>query len=482
MELLELNKKLNEGHTYNIKSGEYPKSKITIKSSGTADNPIHIVADNVILSNETTLNIKGSYVIFEGFVFQNVNINKMVKLEGDYIQLRNCVFEGMKKDVECILRVTGQNCKILNNKFSYFDKKGCLIIVQHTEDKPSFCSIMGNSFLDRREGKGNGYEIIRLGDSNSSLWDGKNIIYNNSFNMCNGEIEIVSIKCCKNVIYANKFLNSKGGLCLRHGRDNVVAYNYFDGSYTPGSAGVRITGKGHKIFYNTFQYLEDDEPFRSALTIMCGELNNKLNGYEPVENVEIKFNDFIHCRDVMSLGVNNKRKSNIKPKNLIITENRIIKCVGMFNMSKKVLGYESSKVTDNKILKYEQKLIMKKPENSYYDMDIIDVYEKLYNLQDEVIITKEDKEIEIENNKNKEEKEDISKKVVTKLDKVISGSYCEAEEKKEGDEGDLSSQKLRPANKELLEIIEDMKKEFEEEMKTTKKRLEALKNLAELLN
>jgi hypothetical protein len=355
----------------------------------------------------------------------------MVKLEGDYIQLRNCVFEGMKKDVECILRVTGQNCKILNNKFSYFDKKGCLIIVQHTEDKPSFCSIMGNSFLDRREGKGN-------------------------FNMCNGEIEIVSIKCCKNVIYANKFLNSKGGLCLRHGRDNVVAYNYFDGSYTPGSAGVRITGKGHKIFYNTFQYLEDDEPFRSALTIMCGELNNKLNGYEPVENVEIKFNDFIHCRDVMSLGVNNKRKSNIKPKNLIITENRIIKCVGMFNMSKKVLGYESSKVTDNKILKYEQKLIMKKPENSYYDMDIIDVYEKLYNLQDEVIITKEDKEIEIENNKNKEEKEDISKKVVTKLDKVISGSYCEAEE--------------------------NMKKEFEEEMKTTKKRLEALKNLAELLN
>jgi poly(beta-D-mannuronate) lyase len=476
MDIKELNKKLDEGSTYFIKSGEFPKSKIIIKSSGSVDNPIHIVAQDVILSNNTTINIKGSHIIFEGFSFQQINKNKMLKVEGDNVVIRSCVFEGMKKNVECIVRVTGQYCKLIDNRFTFFDKKGCLIVVQHKEDKPTYCLIMGNSFGDRREGKGNGYEIIRLGDSETSLFDGCNVIYNNSFNMCNGEIEIVSVKSCKNVIYNNKFLNSKGGLCLRHGRDNVVAYNYFDGSYTPGSAGIRICGSGHKVYYNTLQYLEDDEPFRSALSIMCGELNNELNGYEPVENVEVKYNDFINCRDVISIGVNNKRKSNIKPKNLTIMDNRIIKCVGMFNMSKKVLGHQKSKITDNKMLKYDQKLIVKKPEQSYYNMDNKELYEKLYKLEEQEISTKEDNEVEESNNKDKEERKDISKKVVTKLEKVVAGTHHLS-----SDEEKVDDDYFKGNNKDLLHTIEEMRIEFEEDIKRMKKRLEALKRVGELI-
>lgn len=476
MELSELKKTLKSGYTYTIKSGEYPKSKITIKSSGTIDNPIHIVAEDVIISNKSYLNIKGSNIIIEGFTFQNIDINKMIKLEGDNIVFRNNVVEGMKRDVECIVRVTGQYCRLMDNRFSYFDKKGCLIVVQHKEKKPSYCLLDGNSFGDRREIKGNGGEIIRLGDSKSSLWDGCNVLYNNSFNSCNGEIEIVSVKSSKNVIYNNKFLNSKGGLCLRHGRDNLVAYNYFDGSYTEGSSGIRITGKGHRVFYNTLQYLEDEEPFRSALSIMCGEIDNELNGYEPVEDTEIKFNDFINCRDVMSIGVNNKRKSNVKPKNLTITDNRIIKCVGMFNMNKKVLGYEDSKVTDNKILKYDQKLIVKKP-NLTDKEDIKEVYERLYKLEDEDIETKEDKEVESE--KKEEDKTDLSKLVVNKVEKLVIG--MEDDEEKVDNEY-LERNKEAPANRELLKVLDEMKEEFREEVERMNKRLKTLQRISDLLN
>lgn len=376
MELNKLNGKLQKGSTYMIKDGEYPNSKINIKSSGTKELPITISAENVILSNKTTLKITGSHIIFNGFTFQDINVNKMVQLIGNNIEFVGNVINTLKKDVEFVIVVYGLNNRISNNRFSNFDKFGVLINLVLNKDNALYCLVDNNSFNERKSmNSKNGAEIIRLGDSNSSLLDCKSVIYNNIFNNCNGGLEIVSVKSCKNVLYNNKFLNCEGCLSLRHGKDNLVLYNYFSG-INELSGGVRLTDKGHRLYYNTFENIISKEPFTTAICVMNGEVENKLNGYAPVENITMKYNDFLTCENCLSLGVNNKRKSNILPKYLDITNNRFIKCYNMFNVSSKVKGHKNSKITDNKLIKYDQKLNIEKVKNV---KDIKQFYNKVFN-------------------------------------------------------------------------------------------------------
>ena len=475
MEFKELNFKLQEGNTYIIKDDEYHNEKIILKSSGTPENPIVISTENAILSQKTQLTIKGSNIIIEGFTIRNCMINKMINIEGNNIIFRNNVIEGLKKDIKSLIKVVGQNVRITKNKFVYFDKEGCLIFVQHKKDKPSYCLIDNNTFGNRKKGERN--ELIRLGNSESSLWDGCNILYNNTFSMCYGDNDVVSVECCKNIIYNNKFTNCEGGLSLRYGKNNFVLYNYFDGSYTPNSSGIKICDTGHKIYYNTLMYFDtNDNPSRSPLTVMCGQLNNKLYGYAPVENVDIKQNDFISCNGVLSLGVKNKSTSNIKPKQLKITENRFIKCVDLYYLDeKKILGYEDCIITNNHILKYDQKLLIKKPEN-IDKMKINELYEKLLNLDfNNDVITKTDEIIEKEQEKNKIIRKEPKTDVKFSRDIVIKDND---EEKKYNPPPTHKNDN----NDDMIETLKELQVEYQSELIKLKRRVSNLDKIIKLLN
>ena len=470
MNFLKLNGTLKEGNTYIIENNEYPNDKVNIKSSGTKDLPITIQADNVILSNTTTLRITGSNIIFSGFTFRDINVNKMIKLEGDNIQFCNNTIQVLKRDVEFVLGVYGSNVRVNNNTFRHFDKMGVIVNVMVNKDKPNYCLIDNNNFNERKSIKGkNGGEMVRIGDSKTSLFDSKTTLYGNFFSLCSGEIEIVSVKSCKNIIYNNKFINCEGGLCFRHGQDNMALYNYFLGE-NENSAGIRLTDSGHKLFYNTFEKIKNDNPFRSALSIMCGETDNKLNGYASVLDCVAKFNDFINCENCLSIGVNNKRKSNILPENLDISQNRFIKCSNMFLTDKKVKGHKNSKITNNKLLKYEQKLNIettKKLDN----INIKNFYLTSYNQDFSTNSVIEEKEPQKSLPEPVIDITDITKHnlgdlIITDDDDIVEIS-CIGE--------------LEDKNKGLLNKLEILRKSFEELYEFNNKRNEVIKRIIDNL-
>ena len=75
-----------------------------------------------------------------------------------------------------------------------------------------------------------------------------------------------------------------------------VLNNYINGNHRKGCCGIRICGKEHLISNNTIEgILNMENPFRTAISLMNGEEDNKLNGYEPVKNTQIINNDFLSC-------------------------------------------------------------------------------------------------------------------------------------------------------------------------------------------
>ena len=467
MNLSKLNGKLEAGNTYIIEDSEYPNDKVNIKSSGTKDLPITIQAENVIISNKSTLRITGSNIIFSGFTFQDIDMNKMIKLEGDNIQFCNNTIQVLKRDVEYVLGVYGSNIRISNNTFRHFDKLGVIINVIVNKDKPNYCLIDNNNFNERKNmDKSNGAETVRLGDSKTSMLDCKSILYGNMFNLCSGEIEIVSVKSCKNIIYNNKFIDSEGGLCFRHGKNNLAIYNYFLGNNEE-CAGIRLTDSGHKIYFNTFEKIINENPFRSALSVMCGEVNNKLNGYAPVSDIIVKYNDFLYCENSLSIGVNNKRKSNILPVKLDITENRFIKCSNMFLTSNKIKGSKDSKITANKLLKYDQKLNIESLKN-LDNVNIKEFYNNTYKMNFSNNSVIEEKEI----------KNPLPEPLID-LKKITSHNLGDLVIKDDDSDSDESFTKV---NTGLVDKLENMREVFKELYELNKKRNESIKKIIDLLN
>jgi len=362
------------------------ENNITVDLSNKNIHKIIIKGDNVIVKNLKMVKLE----------------NKSVQLLGDNITLSNCSFNGNKKS-EVLIHVKGQFCRITNCLFENMNEKGIIINVVVFKNKCSYCLIDGNNFRDCKEGDSNGYEVIRIGDSKSSLYDSKSMIYNNFFHMCDREIELISVKSCANVISTNKIIDCKSGICLRHGRRNHVVDNYINGNYREGCCGIRISGKEHLIMNNTLEgILNKKNPFRSPISIMSGEKDNKLNGYEVVKNTSIINNDFLSCEFVFSLGVDNKRDNPVKPTKILIEGNRIVKSLDMINPDERCLGLESSFVDNNEILNRDVKIEIKNGK-SIEDEKLDELYHILYN---EINNIEEDEE-KIPEPQEEEDKKDV---------------------------------------------------------------------------
>ena len=298
--------------------------------------------------NIEKLIVKGNDVIIRNLKMANLT-NKCIQLIGHHITLDKCSFNS-NEEGEQFIQVKGSFNRITNCLFENFNKKGCIIYIQVWKTKPSYCLIDNCNFRDGKEGDSNGWEVIRIGDSKTSLYDSKSIIYNNFFSQMDREIELISVKSCSNIIAYNKIIDCKSGIVLRHGRRNKVLFNYINGNHREGCPGIRITGRQHTIKGNTIEkILNKENPFRTAISLMNGQVDNPLSGYEPVKICDIRDNDILSCEVAFSLGVHNKRGIQVPPKRVSIESNRIVKCLSMLNDDKKCEGLENSFIDNNDI-------------------------------------------------------------------------------------------------------------------------------------
>ena len=117
-------------------------------------------------------------------------------------------------------------------------------------------------------------------------------------------------------------------------------------------------GTHHFIKYNTIENIYTKNPFRNPIAIFCGQENNELNGYAPVKQVEVSFNNILGCYCAFAIGVNNKSNSNVKPLKINVFNNNIVKCIKERNDDVKCLGCENSMIKDNEILEKDISLVI----------------------------------------------------------------------------------------------------------------------------
>ena len=329
--------------------------QISINKNGTSDNPIIIKAQtpgSVFFEGRSNISLGGSYIIFEGVIFQNASglITSGDKLE-PIIEFRdtsnndcvNCHVRNIKIDSyngstsqETLkfkwIIIYGEYNEVSYSSFIGKNGVGSIINDNHNNSTPDYSKIHHNYFADRvpvnNDVNGlNDQDAIRIGVSTTSLSDSFTEVYDNFFNNWSGEVEIISNKSGSNKYYNNTFRDYQGTLTLRHGNNTEVFGNYFFGDNNAFSGGVMVIGEDHKVYNNYFEGLRYRKPSGAAsnttgaLNITNGKPGSALNEYYQVKNVKIINNTLVDCDLGIRIGTVQNSSTTLAPENIIIANN-----------------------------------------------------------------------------------------------------------------------------------------------------------------
>jgi poly(beta-D-mannuronate) lyase len=292
-------KRAQPGEVIVVSDGTYTDLALEIEGSGSKDQPVTIRAatpGGVIFSGRSGIELKGDHLVLDGFYFNQGHSPEkyVVDIAGSHCRLTNTVIDGYnppdpeaREDKWVSLR--GQHHRVDHCTFHNKTSRSVTLTVWRAPGVPDHHVIEFNHFHTRPKGaKGNGYETIRIGTSEESESDSFTVVRSNLFEKCDGEMETVSVKSGACHLQDNTFAECAGTLTLRHGRGSRVERNLFAGKRKEGTGGVRVYGAGHVVRGNAFIGLAGRGG--GALSLMAGEKDPKLNGYQRVESALIEGN------------------------------------------------------------------------------------------------------------------------------------------------------------------------------------------------
>lgn len=338
-----------------LADGTWNDVQVSINKNGTAENPIIIKAEtpgNVFFEGRANISLGGSYIIFEGVIFQNASnlIDNGDKIE-PIIEFRdtsnndcvNCIVRNIKIDSyngsssqETLkfkwIIIYGEYNEVSYSSFIGKNGVGSIINDNHNNSTPDFSKIHHNYFADRvpvnNDINGlNDQDAIRIGESSTSLSDSFTEVYDNFFNNWSGEVEIISNKCGSNKYYNNTFRDFQGTLTLRHGNNSEVYGNYFFANNNAFSGGIRVIGEDHKIYNNYIEGVNHRKPSGSGsgatggINVSNGKPGSALNEYYQVKNVQIVNNTLVNCDLGIRVGTKVNSSLTLAPENLVIANN-----------------------------------------------------------------------------------------------------------------------------------------------------------------
>lgn len=339
------------GDTIVMKSGTWTNQAISLKANGTALQPVVLIAEspgNVILNGNSRLSFSGNYIIVSGLYFKNGTLSgaPVVEFRTSASELaHNSILENsaianynpINNTVDSKwISLYGTNNTVNHCSFENKTNSGTLLVVWLTSGLTVNHVISNNYFGYRNanfDGNGNelnGQEIIRIGDSSTSMTTANVSVSGNFFEKCNGEIEVISNKSCGNLYTNNLFLECKGMLTLRHGNNCTAAGNYFFGNGVKESGGVRIIGENHKVYNNYFENLRGTG-YRAALCLVRGKENSALNEYFQVKNAFVAFNTIVNCSQAFSINYNSSSSLTLAPIGSVIAHNHIYNTSSGYN-------------------------------------------------------------------------------------------------------------------------------------------------------
>jgi poly(beta-D-mannuronate) lyase len=316
---------LQAGDTVVVGNGTYPDFQVNFIANGTTEKPVVLMAETpgqVVINGEGKMKLwmSGSYLEVNGFLFKDgwasnqdiIRFQTGSSAQANSCRLTNCVIDNCNNTAldknsdspsERWVMLYGKNNRIDHCYFANKDRAGVLIMVDlSSNNSVENHHIIEHNFFGYREvfAAGNGAETIRIGDSERSQRSSQTIVRSNFFYRCDGEIEIISLKSCDNLIQYNTLYESAGMVVCRHGRRNTIEGNVFVGNNKNHCGGVRLINEGHKVYNNLFQKLKGTGS-RSALCVMTALYENgeaPLNAYHRTKDADVAFNTFVECASI----------------------------------------------------------------------------------------------------------------------------------------------------------------------------------------
>ena len=331
-------KKSSPGDTVFVKDGIYKDVMLKWSADATSASPVVVMAENkgkVVIGGNSQLKIYGRGLVVSSLVFREGQVAKGTVIEfrnGDSLaeecRLTECVVDSYtpaRRDISySYVHLYGKNNQV--DRCSFLGKKNLgvtLIVMLNYEGCIENDHVIEYNYFGPRPVYGsNGAETIRVGTSQQCHRNSRTVIRKNLFDRCNGEVEVISIKSCENVIEDNVLYECQGVLALRHGDRNVATGNIFIGNGVRNTGGVRIVGEDQIVKGNKFYNLAGDR-FFSALALMNAVPNSLPNRYVQVKNASIKDNLFVDCSSI-EFGTGNDFERTLAPVDIHFMNNVVV--------------------------------------------------------------------------------------------------------------------------------------------------------------
>ncbi len=326
---------LSPGDTVIMAKGVWENQQLKFEGVGTESEPITLMAEEggeVLLTGNSKLSMGGEYLVVEGLLFKEgsitsdavINFRTSSSDEAFHCRLTNTKiidYNPANKDTEYKwVSIYGQYNRVDHCHFEGKTHNGATLVVWRPNNDPDYHQIDSNYFGPRPDLGYNGGETIRVGTSDNSLSASYTVVESNVFEECDGEIEIISNKSCKNIYRNNTFRNSEGSLTLRHGNACEIYNNFFFGTSSKDCGGIRIIGEDHKVYNNHLQDIPGDG-YRAAISIVNGVPDSPLNRYFQVLNAEVVNNTIVDCRHPIVIGAGADSEKSLPPKDCEISNN-----------------------------------------------------------------------------------------------------------------------------------------------------------------
>lgn len=352
-------KKAVAGDRVIIEAGTYRDVDLKWKVVGTKQAPITVEAKpgTVLITGRSSLVMGGKHFVVSGLEFRNgyPSRRSVVEFAGgkDFAQdcnLTRCVIDNYntedRSQSKSYIYLSGQrnrvdHCELLRK---YNLGVTLLVNLNGANNLNNHHQIDHNYFGPREVYGSNGAETMRIGTSLQSYETSATTVCDNLFDRCSGEVEVVSIKSCDNIVRGNYLWECEGVVALRHGKRNLVENNTFVGNGKRNTGGVRVVDSDHVIRNNTFVSLAGQR-FFSALGVMNAVPNSLPNRYVQVSDITITDNVYVDCTNLeFGTGADAERTS--APRSIDFKRNRL--CVsGMQNPFQMVDKASEVRFADN---------------------------------------------------------------------------------------------------------------------------------------
>lgn len=329
-------KKAVAGDRVIIEAGTYRDVDLKWKAVGTKQAPITVEAKpgTVLITGRSSLVMGGKHFVVSGLEFRNgyPSRRSVVEFAGgkDFAQdcnLTRCVIDNYntedRSQSKSYIYLSGQrnrvdHCELLRK---YNLGVTLLVNLNGANNLNNHHQIDHNYFGPREVYGSNGAETMRIGTSQQSYETSATTVCDNFFDRCSGEVEVISIKSCDNIVRGNYLWECEGVVALRHGKRNLVENNTFVGNGKRNTGGVRVVDSNHVIRNNIFVSLAGQR-FFSALGVMNAVPNSLPNRYVQVSDITITDNVYVDCTNLeFGTGADAERTS--APRSIDFKRNRL---------------------------------------------------------------------------------------------------------------------------------------------------------------